>query len=51
MGAFGFWADTHKVGSAPLRHGLGIAGLIVAYAFLGEPLGFVPSLEADLALV
>jgi hypothetical protein len=44
MGAFGFWADTHKWAGALryVRHVLAIAPLLLAYAFLGEPLGFVP---------
>jgi hypothetical protein len=44
MGAFGFWADTHKWTGTPrcVRHVLAIAPLLIAYAFLGEPLGFVP---------
>ena len=41
MFAFGFWADTHRWGGTLryLRSILAIAPLLVAYAFLGEPLG------------
>ncbi len=37
MGAFGFWADTHKWAGALryVRHVLAIAPLLLAYAFLG----------------
>lgn len=44
MGALGFWADTLKWAGALryVRHVLAIAPLLVAYAFLGEPLGFLP---------
>lgn len=44
MGALGFWADAHKFGGGLryMRYGGVIAGLLVAYAFLGEPLGFGP---------
>ena len=44
MGAFGFWADTHKWAGAlrSVRPVLAIAPLLLAYAFLGESLGFVP---------
>jgi len=49
MGAFGFWADTHKWAGALryVRPVLAIAPLPVAYAFLGEPLGLVPRVKLN----
>lgn len=50
MGAFGFWVNARNSGGA-LRHMhlavvvLAIAGLLVAYSFLGAPLGFAGSLN------